>query len=50
MTAAFASLAVGLWLGFSGIADTADTSPTGNDEQLASLVFPSVPTTMGEEQ
>ena len=50
MTAAFASLAVGLWLGFSGIADATDTTAAGNDEQLASLVFPSVPTTIGEEQ
>ena len=47
MTAAFASLAVGFWLGFSGLVDVADT---GNDEELVSLVFPSVPTTMGEEQ
>jgi len=53
MTAAMASLAVGFWLGFSGLADTADATDTaalGNDEQLAALVFPSVPTTMGEEQ
>ena len=49
MTAAFASLAVGLWLGFSGIADT-DVTIAGNDEELVSLVFPSTPTTMGEEQ
>ena len=49
MTAAFASLAVGFWLGFSGIADT-DVTVASNDEELVSLVFPSTPTTMGEEQ
>jgi hypothetical protein len=49
MTAAFASLAVGFWLGFSGIADT-DVAAAGNDEELVSLVFPSTPITMGEEQ
>jgi len=50
LTAALASLAVGFWLGFSGFADTTDTVYASNDEELASLVFPSVPTTMGEEQ
>jgi hypothetical protein len=49
MTAAFASLAVGFWLGFSGIADT-DTTMASNDEDLVALVFPSTPITMGEEQ
>jgi hypothetical protein len=46
VTAAFASLAVGFWLGFSGVVDVIDT---GNDEELVALVFPSAPT-MGEEQ
>jgi len=50
MTAAFASLAVGLWLGFSGIAESTDITLASNDEELVSLVFPSTPTTMGEEQ
>ncbi|HET6158860.1 MAG TPA: hypothetical protein VFE34_10980 [Dongiaceae bacterium] len=50
MTAAFASLAVGFWLGFSGLSDSADTAYASNDEALVSLVFPSVPTTLGEEQ
>jgi len=51
MTAAFASLAVGLWLGVSGIADTDTTLASNNDEELVAAVFPSVPTTMmGEEQ
>jgi hypothetical protein len=49
MTAAFASLAVGFWLGFSGIGDS-DTTVAGNDEDLVALVFPSTPITMGEEQ
>jgi hypothetical protein len=46
VTAALASLAVGFWLGFSGLVDVTDT---GNDEELVALVFPSTPT-MGEEQ
>jgi hypothetical protein len=50
MTAAVASLAVGFWLGFSGLADTISPAYAGNDEELVSLVFPSVPTTMGEQQ
>lgn len=54
LAGALASLAVGLWLGFSGIAGTADNidvaNAGSNDEQLVSLVFPSVPTTMGEVQ
>jgi hypothetical protein len=50
MTAALASLAVGFWLGFSGLADTISPAYAGNDEELVSLVFPSVPTTMGEQQ
>lgn len=53
LAGALASLAVGFWLGFSGLADTADTNDVafaGNDEELVALVFPSVPTTIGEQQ
>lgn len=56
LAGALASLAVGFWLGFSGLADTTDTTDTsdvayaGNDEELVALVFPSVPTTIGEQQ
>lgn len=49
MTAALASLAVGLWLGFSGFTDSTDAYAS-NDEEVVSLVFPSAPTVMGEEQ
>lgn len=48
--AALASLALGFWLGFSGIVDGTVATDTGNDEELASLVFPGVPATMGEYQ
>jgi len=48
---ALASLAVGFWLGFSGIADGADSAyASSSDEDLVALVFPSAPTTMGDEQ
>lgn len=47
VTAALASLAVGFWLGVSGLVEVADTA---NDEELVALVFPSAPTTIGEEQ
>jgi hypothetical protein len=50
MTAAFASLAVGFWLGFSGLADPADAASASSDEELVSLVFPSVPASMGDYQ
>jgi hypothetical protein len=40
---AFASLAVGFWLGFSGLVDGATTSASADDDVVA-LVFPSVPT------
>ena len=49
LTAALASLALGFWLGFSGLGDTG-AAYADTDEELVSLVFPSVPTTMGEEQ
>ena len=47
VTAALASLAVGFWLGVSGLAEVTDT---GNEDELVALVFPSVPTTIGEQQ
>lgn len=50
MSAAVASLAVGFWLGFSGLVETTDAADAGNDEELVSLVFESVPTNMGEYQ
>lgn len=49
MSAAAASLAVGLWLGFSGLVMN-DTASASTDEELVSLVFPSVPSTLGDEQ
>jgi hypothetical protein len=49
MTAALASLAIGVWLGASGLA-VPGGAPAGNDDELASLVFPSEPTTFGEYQ
>jgi hypothetical protein len=50
MSAALASLAIGFWLGFSGLVETTSTASASTDEELVSLVFPSVPTTMGEEE
>lgn len=50
MTAALASLAIGFWLGFSGRVETTDIASAGADEELVSLVFPSVPASMGEYQ
>jgi hypothetical protein len=50
MTAAFASLAIGFWLGSSGVAETTDIASASMDEELVSLVFPSVPTTIGDLQ
>lgn len=47
VTAALASLAVGFWLGVSGLVEPTDT---GDDEELVALVFPSAPTAIGEEQ
>ena len=49
LAGAMASLAVGFWLGFSGLVETSDAY-ADNDEELVSLVFPSVPTTIGDEQ
>lgn len=51
MTAALASLAIGFWLGSSGLVETTDiASASMDDEELVSLVFPSVPTTIGDLQ
>ena len=47
LAGAFASLAVGFWLGFSGVVDSAtivDTASVSADEDAVALVFPSVPT------
>src|SRR5262249_35255933 len=49
MSAALASLAIGFWLGFSGLTDV-DSAYASSDEELVSLVFPSAPTTIGDEQ
>jgi hypothetical protein len=49
LAGAAASLAVGFWLGFSGLVETSDAYADG-DEELVSLVFPSVPMTIGDEQ
>ena len=50
MTAALASLAIGFWLGFSGTVETTDIASAGADEELVSLLFPSIPATMGDVQ
>lgn len=53
LACAFASLAIGFWLGFSGLVDDAgigDTPSAGADEDLVALVFQSVPTTIGDYQ
>lgn len=47
LAGAFASLAIGFWLGFSGVVDSTtivDTASAGADEDVVALVFPSVPT------
>jgi len=50
MTAAVASLAVGFWLGFSGVVETSSAYADTTDEDIVTLVFPSVPTNMGDVQ
>ena len=50
MSAALASLAVGFWLGFSGLVQTTGTAYASADDDLASLVFESVPTAMGGDE
>lgn len=50
MTAALASLAIGFWLGFSGLVETTSLASADTDEELVSLVFPSVPASMGDYQ
>ena len=47
LAGAFASLAIGFWLGFSGTVDgttIVDTASASADEDVVALVFPSVPT------
>ena len=51
MTAAAASLAVGFWLGFTGLVETTSSAYADTtDEDMVTLVFPSVPTNMGDVQ
>jgi len=53
LAGAFASLAIGFWLGFSGVVEDTtmvDTASVSADEDLVALVFPSVPTTFGDYQ
>ena len=53
LAGAFASLAVGFWLGFSGMVDDTtivDSVSANSDEDVVALVFPSVPTTIGDYQ
>jgi hypothetical protein len=51
MTAAFASLAIGFWLGSSGLVETTAVASAGtDDEELVALVFLSEPTTIGDLQ
>ena len=50
MTAALASLAVGFWLGFTGLVETNSAYAGTTDEDIVTLVFPSVPTNMGDVQ
>jgi len=51
LAGAFASLAIGFWLGFSGTVDgttMVDVASRGVDEDVVALVFPSVPTAIGD--
>jgi hypothetical protein len=53
LAGAFASLAIGFWLGFSGLVEDTtmvDIASANADEDLVALVFPSVPTTIGDYQ
>jgi hypothetical protein len=53
LAGALASLAIGFWLGFSGMVDSTtivDTASVSSDEDVVALVFPSVPTTIGDYQ
>lgn len=45
--AAAASLAIGIWLGFSGLAAS---DAGGSEDDLVALVFGGVPTTIGDGQ
>lgn len=51
LAGAVASLAIGFWLGFSGVIDSTtivDTALAGADEDVVALVFPSMPTAIGD--
>jgi hypothetical protein len=49
LAGAFASLAIGFWLGFSGTVDSTTIIDTASaDEDVVALVFPSVPTAIGD--
>jgi hypothetical protein len=51
LAGAFASLAVGFWLGFSGLVDSTTIVDTASaDEDVVALVFQSMPTTIGDYQ
>jgi hypothetical protein len=53
LAGAFASLAIGFWLGFSGTVDSTtivDVASANADEDVVALVFPSEPTTIGDYQ
>jgi hypothetical protein len=53
LAGAFASLAIGFWLGFSGMVDgttIVDGVAASSDDDVVALVFPSVPTTFGDYQ
>ena len=53
LAGACASLAIGFWLGFSGVVDgtmIVDTASASADEDVVALVFPSVPTAIGDYQ
>jgi len=53
LAGAFASLAIGFWLGFSGTVDSTtivDVASASADEDVVALVFPSVPTSIGDYQ
>jgi len=53
LAGAFASLAIGFWLGFSGTVDSTtivDVASASADEDVVALVFSSVPTTIGDYQ
>jgi hypothetical protein len=51
LAGAFASLAIGFWLGFSGLVEsTTIVDAASSDEDVVALVFQSMPTTIGDYQ